>query len=93
MNSATTRDRIRELEAENRRLRSMLDRKTDATTIRVELPSEENGLAFYVTCHGEGMEQRCMETLVPTMEMFASVLDAKVGDPHASCHLGSGTGD
>jgi hypothetical protein len=59
----------RELEAENIRLRDLLDKKV-GTSIRVELPEKANGYRCYVTCQREKDEERMATILAESIKML-----------------------
>lgn len=82
--------KVSELRAENERLkkdisltsehfRILLDRKTNSTTIIVEVPSSSNGGRFIVTCPREKAELECAEALEPALHLYAKMVGAKIG--------------
>jgi len=63
------------IEAENNRLRALSEIKAESqSTIRVEIPSKENGYCFYVTSLKANDEERLALLMQDTMGLFGEYM-------------------
>jgi len=68
----STDEKLRLEHVENHRLRELLDAKV-GSSIRVELPTKDNGWKCYVTCQREKDEEHLAEILTASLELLAKV--------------------
>jgi len=67
--------KVESLEAENERLRQLLSIKADTgSTIRVELPTKENGMTCWVTSYKPEDEERIARLLANSLNLLCQCL-------------------
>jgi hypothetical protein len=72
---ASQAEALKKEKAENQRLRDLLEQKaTKDSQIRVELPSTENGMCFYITSYLPDDEDRLAKELAPALELFGECM-------------------